>query len=271
MSMTNDKVLIRGLEITACHGVHGYEKTSPQRFIFDADLSVDFYNAAKSDDLNGTVNYSAACNLIAEITKNNTFDLIEKLAYECAFSLLENFSAVKAVKLTVYKPEAPVKHKFETVGVTVETAREKVYLSLGSSEGDKKAYLDKAINLLDKTRGVKVEKVSLYITTEPYGGVAQNQFLNCAVKVETFLSPTQLLEEIHRIEAECGRVRDKRWDDRTLDIDIIFYGNRIISEENLTVPHPEYSLREFVLKPLNEIAPDFVCPVQKKRIRDLLK
>lgn len=264
-----DKVLIRGLEITACHGVHGYEKTSPQRFIFDADLFADFYGAAKNDDLNGTVNYSAACNLIAEITKNNTFNLIEKLAYECAFALMESFSAIKAVKLTVYKPDAPVKHKFGTVGVTVELSRETAFLSLGSSMGDKKQYLDKAIKLLDGTSGIKVEKVSSYINTEPYGGVAKNQFLNCAVKVETFLPPFALLEEIHRIEAECGRVRNKRWDDRTLDIDIIFYGGKVINAETLVIPHPEYSVRAFVLEPLKEIAPDFVCPVQKKRIRDL--
>ena len=65
-----DKVLIRGLVISACHGVHGYEKTSPQRFLFDADLSAGFYGAVIRDDLNGTVNYSAACNLIAETAKN---------------------------------------------------------------------------------------------------------------------------------------------------------------------------------------------------------
>ncbi len=266
-----DKVLIRGLEISACHGVHGYEKTSPQRFLFDADLSAGFYGAVIRDDLNGTVNYSAACNLIAETAKNNTFNLIEKLAYECAFALLESFSAIKAVKLTVYKPDAPVKHKFGNVGVTVELSRETALLSLGSSIGDKKQYLDKAVKLLGETRGIKVEKVSSYITTEPYGGVAENEFLNCAVKVETFLSPRALLEEIHRIESVCGRTRNRRWEDRTLDIDIIFFGSREIYEEDLIIPHPEYSKRNFVLRPLNEIAPDFVCPVQKKRIRDLLK
>lgn len=266
-----DMVLIRGLEINACHGVHGYEKTSPQRFVFDADLSADFFSAAKNDDLSGTVNYSAACNLIAEITENNTFNLIEKLAYECAFSLLESFSVIHAVKLTVYKPDAPVKHKFGTVGVTVELVREKVLLSLGSSMGDRKAYLDKAVKLLGETRGIKVEKVSSYVATEPYGGVAQNEFLNCAVKIETVLSPRGLLGEIHRIETECGRTRNKRWEDRTLDIDIIFFGNREIYGEDLIIPHPEYAKRAFVLKPLEEIAPDFVCPVQKKRIRDLSK
>ena len=155
------------------------------------------------------------------------------------------------------------------MGVTAELTREKAYLSLGSSIGDKKAYLDRAIKLLDATRGIRVEKVSSYISTKPYGGVAENEFLNCAVKAEVLLSAEQLLDEVNRIEAECGRIRQKRWDDRTLDIDIIFYGGRIINGERLIIPHPEYHKREFVLKPLAEIAPDFVCPVQKKRIRDL--
>lgn len=264
-----DTVLIRGLEIVACHGVHGFEKTSPQRFVFDADLKTDFYGAAVTDDLIRTLNYSAACDLIAEITRGNTFNLIEKLAYECACALMDKFGALREVKLTVYKPQAPVKHKFGAVGVTVNLVKETVLLSLGSSMGDKKEYLDTAIQKLDGLRGVRVEKVSSYIQTEPYGGVAQNKFLNCAVKAETYLSPQNLLDEIHKIESESGRVRDKRWGDRTLDIDIIFFGGRIIDTETLIIPHYECYKRAFVLQPLKEIAPDFVCPVTKKKIRDL--
>ena len=264
-----NEILIRGLEIFACHGVHDYEKTTPQKFVFDIDIKTDFSAVSKSDDLNGTINYSAACNLIAEITKSNCFNLIEKLAYECAYSLLENFPKISAVKLTVYKPEAPVKHKFENVGVSVEVGRERAYLSLGSSMGDKKNYLDTAIKKLNETRGVAVKKVSSYIQTAPYGGVAKNKFLNCAVEIETFLSPKLLLNEINRIERELGRERAVHWDDRTLDIDIIFYGNKIICEENLTIPHPEYQKRDFVLIPLKEIAPNFLCPLLNKRIKDI--
>lgn len=248
-------VKIRGLEISACHGVNDFEKVTPQRFIFDADIKTDFYAAAMNDDLEGTINYSQACKLITEITQNNVFNLIEKLAYECAFGILEKFERAKAVTLTVYKPDAPMKRKFESVAVTVGCERKKVYLSLGSSMGDKKAALDSAIKKLGSTRGVKVEKVSDYITTQPYGGVAKNEFLNCAVCVSTFLTPFQLLDEIHRIEAECGRVRQKRWDDRTLDIDIIFFGDKKVREENLVIPHPDYSNRDFVKIPLKQIAP----------------
>ena len=102
-----------------------------------------------------------------------------------------------------------------------------------------------------------------------YGGVAQNGFLNCAVELDCLLSPDKLLGKIHEIEDAAGRVREKRWADRTLDIDIVFFGNRVIAQEGLIVPHPDYMNRDFVLKPLAEIAPEWVCPLERKRIADM--
>ena len=157
--------------------------------------------------------------------------------------------------LTVYKPDAPMKRKFDSVAVTVECERVKAYLSLGSSLGNREEILGEAVKKLNSTRGIKVEKVSDYIRTQPYGGVAKNEFLNCAVCVSTFLSPHILLDEIHRIEAECGRVRAVRWDDRTLDIDIIFYGDKTVRDETLIIPHHDYEQRDFVKIPLKQIAP----------------
>lgn len=263
-----DVIKIRGLEVNACHGVFDSEKINKQPFIFDADLESDFFGAAKDDDLNKTVNYAEVCNLIVEIASKNTFSLIEKLAYECAFEILDGFP-VQGVKITVWKPHAPIEHKFENVGISVCCRRERVLLSLGSSMGDKKGYLDFAINRLNSTRGIKVRKVSSYIQTPPYGGVAQNSFLNCAAEIQTYLSPRALLEEIHTIESEGKRVRTVRWGDRTLDIDIIFYGDKIICEDGLTIPHTDYKNRPFVLQPLKEIAPDFVCPLTGKRLCEL--
>ena len=264
-----DKIFIRGLELSACHGVRDFEKAEPQKFIIDADIYCDYYAAFLSDGLENTVNYSAACDLIAEIVKGNTFNLIERLAYECAFALLDENALATRVTLTVNKPQAPVKHRITTVGVTADVYRERAYLSLGSSVGDRKKYLDTAIEKLNSTRGIRVKRVSEYISTAPYGGVAENEFLNCAAEVETYLSPRRLLNEIHRIESECGRVRNKRWEDRTLDIDIVFFGDKVVSEDDLQIPHADYSNREFVLKPLKQIAPDFICPVNKKKIKEI--
>ena len=248
-------ISICGLEITARHGVLNEEKINPQKFVFDLDLEVDFLRAAKDDDINSTVNYAEVCALIERTTEENKFNLIEKLCCECAFKVLENFERVRKIKITCSKPQAPVKQKFENISVTVTLERVKAYLSLGSSMGDREGYLNRAISLLNATRGIRVEKVSPNIQTEPYGGVAKNSFLNCAVCVDTFLPPHALLDEIHRIENDCGRVREKRWDDRTLDIDIIFYGDKEICDETLVIPHPDYKNRDFVLKPLKSIAP----------------
>ena len=263
-----EKILIRGLEVSACHGVKDFEKITPQPFIFDADIYFDFSAAAKSDDIFDTINYSAASKTIVKVTQENCFNLIEKLAYECAYAVMQSTPA-KRIVLTVYKPEAPMKLKFKTVGVTVDVSRESAYLSLGSSMGDRKQYLDTAIQKLNTYDKINVKKVSDYIQTEPYGGVAENKFLNCAVEIETLLTPRQLLDAIHEIENECGRVRNKRWEDRTLDIDVVFFGKRIIFEDDLIIPHPEYHKRDFVLVPLRQIAPDFICPKLLKAIKDL--
>ncbi|MCH5164062.1 MAG: 2-amino-4-hydroxy-6-hydroxymethyldihydropteridine diphosphokinase [Clostridiales bacterium] len=263
-----NKILIRGLTVSACHGVRDFEKVNPQPFVFDADIYYDFSKAYLSDDLNDTINYSQACNKIAAVTTNNSFDLIEKLAYECAYAVMEGGNASK-IELTVYKPEAPVKQKFDTVGVSIEVERTVSYLSLGSSMGDKKSYLDTAIQKLCDYPHISVKKVSDYIETQPYGGVAKNTFLNCAVEIETLYSARQLLDIIHKIEAECDRVRSVHWEDRTLDIDIIFFGKQVILEDDLIVPHADYHRRDFVLTPLRQIAPNFICPVLKKAIKDI--
>lgn len=250
-----DKIKIYSLTIEACHGVHSFEKTTPQKFIIDAELSFDFYRSSVTDGISDTVSYSDVCALLEKTVKENTFNLIEKLAYECAFSILEKFEKIGSVKLTLHKPDAPMQRVFESVAVEVNVKREICYLSLGSSEGDRKGYLDKAVSLLGSTRGISVKNVSKYIATEPYGGVAKNEFLNCAVCISTFLSPYALLDEINRIESECKRVRKERWGDRTLDIDIIYYGNEVINSERLRIPHPERNNRDFVKIPLKEIAP----------------
>lgn len=262
------KILIRGLKVLACHGVKDFEKVNKQPFVFDADIEYDFFPAYISDDLADTINYSAASKAIVNVATNNSFDLIEKLAYECAFAVMESSSA-KAIDLTVYKPQAPMKLEFDTVGTMVRVERTTAYLSLGSSLGDRKEYLDLALKKLKETRHIKVKKVSDYLETEPYGGVAQNKFLNCAAEIETLLSPHDLLSAVQRIEADCGRVRNRHWEDRTLDIDVIFFGKKVITSDDLIIPHPDYMNRRFVLEPLKQIAPDFVCPLTRKKIRDL--
>ncbi|MGN0803939.1 MAG: 2-amino-4-hydroxy-6-hydroxymethyldihydropteridine diphosphokinase [Candidatus Coproplasma sp.] len=260
---------IKGVKVFACHGVLDSEKTSPQLFSFDIAIDCDTLASAKSDDVSLTVNYAEVCTLVADYCKNNSFNLIERLAYGCAKNIAQTFPIIKKVSVTVHKPQAPIPLPFDDVSVTAEIERTQVILSLGSSEGDREATLNNAIARLSKTDGIKVLKVSDFIQTKPYGGVAQNEFINCAVSAECLLTAEELLDVLHNIEEEFGRVRQKRWADRTLDMDIVFFGDKIIEKDGLCIPHPDYQNRGFVLNPVKQIAPSFVCPLTHKRMSDL--
>lgn len=145
------------------------------------------------------------------------------------------------------------------------------YLGLGSSLGYRENYLRFGIERLSAIPGVKVLRLSNFYETEPIGGVAHEMFLNAAASIETSHSPEELLEIILRIEKDAGRDRHQRYEDRTLDIDILYYGDRVIRTESLHIPHAQIALRRFVLVPLAEIAPDFLDPVTQSTISQLLK
>ncbi len=265
-----NKINIRGLQIYACHGVLPQEKIKRQPFIFDVEMEYDFQKAADSDDLSYTLDYGAVMCDIDKLCRENTFDLIETLCAKCAKFIMINYPA-KSVEVKVSKPQAPVDLQFENVSVTVKLERREVLLSLGSNLGNRQTILDNAIDRLSSHPCINVEKISSPMENPPYGGVAKYPFINMAVKIATFLSPSALLQTIHEIESDAKRTRNVRWGDRTLDIDVIFYGDSIISNDELTVPHSDYHNRDFVLKPLCEIAPNFVCPLRKKRLSELLE
>jgi 2-amino-4-hydroxy-6-hydroxymethyldihydropteridine diphosphokinase len=143
----------------------------------------------------------------------------------------------------------------------------RVYLSLGSNVGDRAANLRTAINLVSSLGDVMA--VSSFYETEPVEFAAQPWFLNCAVELDTEKMPKQLLAGILDIEREMGRRRVQKKGPRTLDIDILLFGNSIIQTKGLTIPHPAMHERRFVLEPLAEIAPEARHPVIKRTVREL--
>jgi 2-amino-4-hydroxy-6-hydroxymethyldihydropteridine diphosphokinase len=144
-------------------------------------------------------------------------------------------------------------------------------IGLGSNLGDRKAQLDAAVMALSDARGVIFRAVSQYHETAPVGGPdGQGDYLNAAAAVETTLEPLELLHLLQELERRAGRVRTVRWGPRTLDLDLLLFGDRVIASAELQVPHPRLAERLFVLAPLAEIAPGAVDPVTGRTIAEML-
>lgn len=142
------------------------------------------------------------------------------------------------------------------------------YLLIGSNKGDRKTFLTQAVEKIHRMVGRVTEKSKLY-ETQAWGVTNQSDFLNQAVAVETSLNPQKLLEQILKIENEMGRERTTKWAERTIDIDILLYGDFVVNEPNLTIPHPELPNRNFALIPLMEIAGETEHPVLNLTIEDI--
>jgi 2-amino-4-hydroxy-6-hydroxymethyldihydropteridine diphosphokinase len=143
-----------------------------------------------------------------------------------------------------------------------------VYIGIGSNIGDRKANCMRAVKLMNES-GIVVKKESSPYETEPWGMKEQPRFINMAVMAETDLSPQSVLAAVKCIEEKMGRQEATRWGPRCIDLDILFYDDRIITEKDIRIPHPLLHMREFVLLPLSEIAPDKYHPVLEKTVRQL--
>lgn len=146
-----------------------------------------------------------------------------------------------------------------------------VYLSLGSNLGDRMDRLSFGFSRLRRLTSDGNLRVSSIYETEPWGGVVQPLFLNCAVELTTDCDPVELLDAIKEIEHQAGRRSEEiRWSERELDIDILLFGDRVVKTERLTIPHPHLLNRRFVLTTLTELASDLTIPDINKTVRQAL-
>jgi len=265
-----DKINIKRLEVFAYHGVLPQEKKHGQVFVVSAELYLDLSVAGKIDDLNETVDYGEICHVIKAFVIDNRFDLIETVAEGLAEKILIENPCLKKVWLEVEKPNAPIPLNFEAVSVEIERGWHVAYLGLGSNLGDRAEHLRFAVRELEKMSDCRVLEVSSFISTPPYGYEEQGDFLNGCLKLETLLPPRKLLDKLLRLENKAGRIRDMRWGPRTLDLDIIMYDDLVVSNNRLVIPHVEMHKRDFVLRPLSEIAPNLVHPIYNKTVSELL-
>jgi 2-amino-4-hydroxy-6-hydroxymethyldihydropteridine diphosphokinase len=134
------------------------------------------------------------------------------------------------------------------------------FVGIGSNLGDREGNIRQAVALLSAEDGIDVVAVSEIRETEPVGPVEQGPFLNGAVRIETDLAPRELLERLLTIEQRLGRLRRERWGPRTIDLDLLLYGDDVVDEPGLTVPHPRLHERGFALEPLSDLAPSLEIP-----------
>lgn len=147
----------------------------------------------------------------------------------------------------------------------------RVFLGLGSNQGDRLAMISQAVQRLGSYQGIRVIQMALVVETEPVGVSEQPDFLNTVVEVETTLSPHELLAVVKRLEQQLGRLPSpQRWGPRPIDLDILLYDDRVIQEPHLTIPHVHMHQRRFVLEPLAQLAPTLIHPVLKQTIEELL-
>ncbi len=265
-----DEIRIDNLEVYAGHGVFEEENRNGQPFFVSAVLYTDVREAGLKDDLTLSTHYGEVAHLINHYLRENTFKLLEAAAEHLAEEILLAFPLVRALSLEIKKPQAPIGLPFESVSVKIHRGWKKSYLSIGSNMGDKRKYLEEAIDKIKRASKIRKVKVSDFLVTKPYGGVEQDDFLNAVVEIETLYTPMELLHFLQKTELEAGRERKVHWGPRTLDLDILFYEGVISDSEELMIPHPDMQNREFVLKPLAELCPYYVHPLLGKSVVQMI-
>ena len=264
-----DNIKITGLKVFAHHGVFPEETKNGQDFYVNATLFLNCRPAGMSDDLTKSVHYGEVSQFITSFLQEHTYQLIETAAEQTVKALLVVFPLIEKIEFELCKPHAPIGLPFENVSVTIERGWHTVYLAVGSNMGEKEAYIEQGIEELRAIPEIQIEKVSDLIVTKPYGGVEQDDFVNGAIKLRTLLTPHELLDVLHEIEAHANRKRVIHWGPRTLDLDIIFYDDLVSSDETLIIPHVDMQNRDFVLKPLLDLCPNKRHPLLRKTVTQL--
>jgi dihydroneopterin aldolase/2-amino-4-hydroxy-6-hydroxymethyldihydropteridine diphosphokinase len=264
-----DRICIENLEFIGNHGVFKEEKFLEQKFIISVRMETDTRKAGVSGELESSTHYGNVAEDIEKVFFSDSFDLIETLAEKIAEKILSCYPLISKVEVIVKKPWAPIKKHFDYVSVEIQRSRNIIYLSIGSNIGDKRKNLEVAIEKISKISNTKIKNVSTFLETEPFGDIIQENFLNACLKVETLFPCEEFLNLLLDIEKDMGRIRDKKWGPRIIDLDILFFNDELYQKNNLSVPHPYICERAFVLIPLAEIAPNFIHPLEKKTILQL--
>lgn len=259
-----DRIELRGVRAFGRHGVYDFERAEGQEFVADIVLHLDLAPAGRSDDVRDTVHYGELAEKVASIIAGEPVDLIETLAGRVADAALE-YDLVERAIVTLHKPQAPITVPFGDVAVVVDrSAQRPAVVALGSNLGDREASLASAVAAIARLDGVDLVAVSPVVESAALtlDGVDPSRptYFNQVVTLTTSRTPLGLLAALQQIELDHGRIRDKRWGDRTLDLDIVSFDGIERQDEKLTLPHPGAASRSFVLVPWSIADPDAVLP-----------
>ncbi|MBI5090118.1 MAG: 2-amino-4-hydroxy-6-hydroxymethyldihydropteridine diphosphokinase [Actinobacteria bacterium] len=258
-----DRIDINGLVVNAVVGALPHEREAAQPVRIDLSLHVDPRDARRTDELADTANYGDVTERVADAVRESKDVLLERLAERVA-EVAVGFDRVEGVEVSVTKIRPPIPEMVDTTAVRIRRRRSDfeqgprrahtAIVALGSNLGDRASYLRMAVERLGD-----VTAMSQVYETDPIGPEGQGAYLNMVVVVRTWLDPYGFIRRCQQIESEAMRQRVVRWGPRTLDVDLLFYDDITIDDPELTVPHPRFAERRFVLTPLAEVAPER-CP-----------
>lgn len=265
-----DTIKLENLIIFAHHGVFDEEQTLGQKFLVSVELGLCTQEAAMRGDLKKTVDYGALAQGITDLFQSTKYTLIETCAEEVAQCILNHNPNVNWVQLTVKKPWAPIGLPLDMVEVSIYRERSRVFVGLGSNVGNKEENLKEALRRLEDDF-IEIVKSSTFYETKPWGMEEQDYFLNSVVELRTTYGPMELLRYLQKIEDTMGRDRahEAKWGPRVIDLDILFFGDRIIYEDDLIIPHPYAEHRDFVMELMVEIAPHFPHPRKRETMEEI--
>jgi dihydroneopterin aldolase/2-amino-4-hydroxy-6-hydroxymethyldihydropteridine diphosphokinase len=266
-----DRIVLTGLRVHAHHGVLDSERRDGQPFVIDLEVALDLAPAGGTDELARTLHYGELAEEVAEAAGRDPVDLIETLAERVAAVVLAH-AVARSVRVTVHKPDAPIAVPFGDVAVVIERRSTlpapgrsvRAVVAVGSNLGDRRATIETALARIDATPGLRVVRASELVESvavTPEGeDPTKPGYLNGVVLVDAEVGPHALLDALAAVERDLGRVRAERWGDRTIDLDIVRYGDARIHDDRLTLPHPRAAERAFVLGPWLQADPDAELP-----------
>ena len=269
--MTMDEIQIEDLKIYGYHGVYPEEEARGQDFVLSVRLFLSLQEAGLDDDLDKSISYEEVCLFLKREFNKERHQLIETVAERLSAALFLKYDSLKELEIKLSKPDAPIDAQFKNVSVCIRRKRHTVFLAYGANEGNCEKQIEDGLKMIDEDPFCGVVKKTKPVITTPYGGVEQQDFYNGAAQIWTLYEPHRLLAFLHKVEEAQGldRSRKQHWGPRPLDLDIIFYDDLILDEADLVIPHPDMAARDFVLKPLAELAPFYRHPITKKTVAEM--